>query len=192
MKLNREYLSKFLSEAMKVETDKINKNGSFVYELEADVTIPSEYILMMHFIGKIDLEIQKKIVNYIIRTQNKEGGWPLFFGGKSDISASVKAYFALKVSGINQNSNSMIKAKALILKLGGAENSNVFTKITLALFGQISWKAIPVMPIEIMRLPKWFPFHLNKISYWSRTVLVPLLIILHEKPLANNPSGTNI
>lgn len=192
MKLNREYLSKFLSEAMKVETDKINKNGSFVYELEADVTIPSEYILMMHFIGKIDLEIQKKIVNYIIRTQNKEGGWPLFFGGKSDISASVKAYFALKVSGINQNSNSMIKAKALILKLGGAENSNVFTKITLALFGQISWKAIPIMPIEIMRLPKWFPFHLNKISYWSRTVLVPLLIILHEKPLANNPSGTNI
>ncbi|MDC3091491.1 squalene--hopene cyclase [Rickettsiales bacterium] len=192
MKLNREFLSKFISKALKVETDKINKNGSFVYELEADVTIPSEYILMMHFIGKIDLKVQKKIVNYILRTQNKEGGWPLFYGGKSDISASVKAYFALKVSGFNQNSNSMIKAKALILKLGGAENSNVFTKITLALFGQISWNSIPVMPIEIMKLPKWFPFHLNKISYWSRTVLIPLLIILHEKPMANNPSGANI
>ena len=192
MKIDRGYLSKFISKALKQETNKINKDGSFVYELEADVTIPAEYILMMHFIGKINIELQEKIVAYILRTQNSEGGWPLFFRGKTDISATVKAYYALKISGLNQNSTCMIKTKNLILKLGGAENVNVFTKITLALFGQISWKCIPVMPIEIIKLPKWFPFHLNKISYWSRTVLVPLLIILNEKPSANNPNGTNV
>ena len=192
MKLDRDYLSKFTSKVLKQEVNKINKDGSFVYELEADVTIPAEYILMMHFIGKINIKLQEKIVVYILRTQNSEGGWSLFFEGETDISATVKAYYALKLSGFNPKSNAMVKAKNLILKLGGAENVNVFTKITLALFGQISWNCIPVMPIEIMKLPKWFPFHLNKISYWSRTVLVPLLIILHEKPIANNPSGTGI
>ena len=173
MKLDRDHLSKFTSKILKREVNKINNDGSFVYELEADVTIPAEYILMMHFIGKINIKLQEKIVAYILRTQNSEGGWPLFFEGKTDISATVKAYYALKLSGFNIESNAMVKAKNLILKLGGAENVNVFTKISLALFGQISWRCIPVMPIEIMKLPKWFPFHLNKISYWSRTVLVP-------------------
>lgn len=185
-------LSSIISKSLSKEIKKISKEGYSVYELEADVTIPAEYILMMHFIGEIDIEVQNKIKKYILNLQNKEGGWPLFYDGESNISATVKAYYALKLSGIKENDRLMLRAKKVILKNGGAEKSNVFTKISLAMFGQISWNAIPVMPIEILNLPKWFPFNLGKVSYWSRTVIVPLLIILFEKPLANNPNGTSI
>ena len=192
MNFTKNFFSNLIDKAIKNEKKIMDKNGYISYELEADVTIPSEYILMMHFLGDIDTNIQEKIKIYILRIQNEEGGWPLFFNGESNLSATVKAYYALKLSGVSNSSKQMLKAKNLILKNGGAENTNVFTKITLALFGQLSWKYVPVMPIEIMKLPDWFPFNLYKISYWSRTVLVPLLIILYRKPIANNPSGTNI
>jgi squalene-hopene/tetraprenyl-beta-curcumene cyclase len=168
------------------------KDGYFIYELEADVTIPSEYILLMHFLGKIDLKLEKKVTNYIISRQNKEGGWPLFYNGETDLSASVKAYYALKLSGLSENSLVLSKAKKCIIEKGGANSVNVFTKISLALFNQIPWESVPFMPIEIIKFPKWFPFHIYKISYWSRTVLIPLLIIMHEKPVASNPNAIDI
>ena len=168
------------------------KDGCFVYELEADVTIPSEYILLMHFLGKIDLKLEKKITKYIISKQNKDGGWSLFYNGETDLSASVKAYYALKLSGMNEKSLVLSKAKKCIIEKGGANSVNVFTKISLALFNQIPWRTIPFMPIEIIKFPKWFPFHIYKISYWSRTVLIPLLIIMHEKPVASNPNAIDI
>ena len=169
------------------QTHKLQE-GCYVYELEADSTIPSEYILLMHFLGEIEIELQDKIVAYILNKQNDEGGWPLFFNGENDLSASVKAYYALKLSGLDENSDQMVKAKECILRMGGVEKVNVFTRITLALFGQISWDSIPCMPIEIIQFPRWFPFNIYKISYWSRTVLIPLLIIMRRKPIAQNPN----
>ena len=169
----------------------INKNH-IVFELEADSTIPSEYIIMMHFFGEIDIKLEKKITKYLLNKQNKDGGWPLFYGGDSNLSASVKSYFALKLAGFDPSFAQMKAAKKKIIEMGGAEKSNVFTRITLALFQQVSWKTVPSMPIEIMCLPKWFPFHLTKISYWSRTVVVPLLIIMKKKPIANNPNNVSI
>lgn len=171
---------------------KIISNKFIVFELEADSTISSEYVLLMHFLGDIDTNLEKKISEYLVNRQNKDGGWPLFYGGESNLSASVKSYFALKLSGYDENTRLMLSAKKKIHELGGAENSNVFTRISLALFQQIRWETIPSMPIEIMSLPKWFPFHLSKISYWSRTVLVPLLIIMRKKPYANNPNNISI
>ncbi len=168
------------------------KDGSFVYELEADCTIPSEYVLLMHFLGEINIRLEKKISSYLLNSQSKDGGWPLYFDGESNLSASIKAYYALKLSGLSNSNEKMIKAKNFIKKNGGAENANVFTKIMLALFGQVSWDSIPYMPIEIINFPKWFPFNIYKISYWSRTVLVPLLIIMHKKPVANNPNGISV
>ena len=167
-------------------------DGCFVYELEADTTIPSEYILLMHYLGEIDLKLQEKIKRYLLEKQDKLGGWPLFYGGKPNLSTSVKAYYALKLAGQKETSDAMKKAKDLIISMGGAEKSNVFTKISLALFGQISWDSIPYMPIEIINFPKWFPFNIYKISYWSRTVLIPLLIIMQRRPIANNPNVVSI
>ena len=164
------------------------KEGCYVYELEADSTIPSEYILLMHYLGDINLDIQEKIVKYLLLKQNKDGGWPLFYDGNTDLSASVKAYYALKLSGLSTESKEMRKAKKCILEKGGAEKANVFTKISLALFSQITWNSIPLMPIEIIKFPNWFPFTIYKISYWSRTVLIPPLIINDKKPIAFDPN----
>ena len=86
----------------------------------------------------------------------------------------------------------MRRAREAVLARGGAERANVFTRIMLALFGFIPWRAVPVMPVEIMLLPKWFPFHLDKISYWSRTVIVPLLVLMAKKPRARNAKGVRI
>ena len=68
----------------------------------------------------------------------------------------------------------------------------MFTRITLALFGQVPWRAWPFIPVEIMLLPRWFPFHVSKVSYWSRTVMVPLFILCSLKPKAKNPRAVDI
>lgn len=167
-------------------------DGEWSFELEADATIPSEYILLQHFLDEVEPEIEKKIAAYLRANQSEHDGWPLFYGGDLDISASVKAYFALKLAGDSPDEPHMRRARAAILAHGGAARCNVFTRITLALFGQVPWRAVPVMPVEIMLLPKWFPFHLDKVSYWSRTVMVPLLIIQAHRPRARNPRDVHI
>src|SRR6478736_6625352 len=168
-------------------------DGHFVFELEADATISAEYVLMRHYRGEpIDAPLEAKIARYLRRIQSAEGGWPLFRAGASDVSASVKAYFALKMIGEQVDAPHMVRARNWILAKGGAANSNVFTRNLLALYGQVPWRAVPVMPIEIMLLPRWFPFHLDKVSYWARTVLTPLLVLRALQPRARNPKGVTI
>ena len=167
-------------------------DGHWVFEFEADATIPAEYILLQHYLGEIDADRQRRIANYLRRIQNAEGGWPLFYDGETDLSATVKAYFALKLAGDDPQAAHMLRARELILSRGGAAQCNVFTRIALALFGQVPWRAVPEMPVEIMLLPRWFPFHLEKVSYWSRTVIVPLLILMAYKPRARNPREVRI
>ena len=168
-------------------------DGHWVFELEADATIPAEYVLLRHYLGEpVDAALEAKIAVYLRRIQGAHGGWPLFQDGDLDISATVKAYFALKMIGDPIEAEHMRRAREAVLARGGAARANVFTRIMLALFGFIPWRAVPVMPVEIMLLPKWFPFHLDKISYWSRTVIVPLLVLMAKKPQARNAKGVRI
>src|SRR5215467_3448304 len=140
-----------------------NGDGHWVFELEADATIPAEYVLLRHYRGEpVDSALEAKIAAYLRRIQRADGGWPLFHDGDFDMSASVKAYFALKMIGHSPDAAHMRQAREAILKRGGAANANVFTRVLLAQFDIISWRAVPVMPVEIMLLPKWFPFHLSK------------------------------
>lgn len=170
-----------------------NADGHWHYELEADTTVTSEYVLLTHFLGEtMTTELEQKFATYLRRNQQSEGGWPLFPGGTPDISASVKAYFALKLLGDVENAEHMQRARQVIRALGGAERSNVHTRTQLALYGAMPWTAVPLMPIEIMLLPRWFPFHLSKISYWARTVIVPLLVLNAKRPIAKNPRGARI
>jgi squalene-hopene/tetraprenyl-beta-curcumene cyclase len=169
-----------------------HEDGHWVFELEADATIPGEYILLQHYLGRIDPELEQRVARYLRTTQGADGGWPLFFGGELDLSASVKAYFALKAAGDPIDAPHMARARAAILARGGARRCNVFTRILLALWGEVPWRAVPVMPVEIMLLPGWFPFHIDKISYWSRTVLVPLLVLMALRPTARNARGVTI
>jgi len=168
-------------------------DGHWVFELEADTTIPSEYVLLVHYLGEAaDPELERKIGVYLRRHQGEHGGWPLYFDGAFDISATVKAYFALKMIGDSPDAPHMARARAAILARGGALRANVFTRYLLALFGELPWNAAPAVPVELILLPRWFPVHLSKMSYWARTVLVPLLVLQALKPRARNPRNVHV
>ncbi len=167
-------------------------DGYWQYPLEADCTIPAEYILMLHYLGESDRLLESRLAEYLRERQCRNGGWPLYPGGALDISCSVKCYFALKLAGDRADAPHMLHARAAILARGGAARSNVFTRITLALFGDVPWRGVPFLPVEIVLLPRWFPFNLSKVSYWSRTVMVPLSVLTTLKPRAANPLGLHV
>jgi len=169
-------------------------DGHWVFELEADATIPAEYILLRHFLGEpLDTELEARIGRYLRRIQSDtHDGWGLFHGGAFDVSATVKAYFALKMIGDDTAEPHMVRARAAILGAGGAEAVNVFTRIQLALFDAGPWSAVPTLPVELILLPNWFPVHLSKMSYWARTVIVPLLVLAVKRPIARNPRGIRV
>ena len=169
-------------------------DGHWVFELEADATIPAEYVLLRHYLGEPrDVEIERKIGVYLRRIQSDtHHGWGLFHGGAFDVSASVKAYFALKMIGDAVDAPHMAQARAAIHKAGGAAAVNVFTRIQLALFGCADWRTVPTLPVELILLPRGFPVHLSKMSYWARTVIVPLLVLAAKKPVARNESGVRV
>jgi squalene-hopene/tetraprenyl-beta-curcumene cyclase len=165
-------------------------DGHWVFELEADATIPAEYVLLRHYLGEPDdLALEAGIGRYLRRIQGDHGGWALFHGGAFDISATVKAYYALKMIGDDVDAPHMARARAEILARGGAVAANVFTRIQLALYGAGAWAVIPEIPVELMLAPRWLPVHLDKISYWARTVIVPLLVLHALKPVAINRRG---
>ena len=167
-------------------------DGYWCYELEADATIPAEYVLMMHYMGEVDTDLEAKIGHYLRARQDDSGGWPLYPGGDLDVSCTVKVYFALKLIGDDPQAPHMARAREAVLARGGAVKANVFTHITLALFGEIPWRGVPFIPVEIMLLPAWFPFHIRKVSYWSRTVMVPLFVLSTLKVTAANPRGVTV
>ena len=160
------------------------EDGHLVFELEADATIPAEYVLLLRFLGEADPKEEAGIRQYLLQDQKTNGSWPLFRGGAGDLSATVKAYWALKVCGEDPQSEAMVRARTWILGKGGAARANVFTRYSMALFGHIPWRGTPSIPIEVMHLPKWFPFHTSKIAYWSRTVMIPLLVLYAKKAKA--------
>ncbi len=158
--------------------------GHWVAPLEADATIPSEYIFLHEILGRpLDPVRRDKIVRSIISLQGKQGGWPLFRDGDPDISATVKAYQALKLCGFSASHPVLVRAREWVMAQGGAGKVNVFTRIALALFGQYDWEKIPALPAEMVLFPSWFLFSIYSVSYWSRTVIIPLLFIYHYKPL---------
>lgn len=167
-------------------------DGSWQFELEADCTISAEYILMLHYLGESDRLLEARLAEYLRDRQCRDGGWPLYPGGALDVSCSVKCYFALKLAGDRPDAPHMQSARAAILARGGAARSNVFTRITLALFGELPWRGVPFLPVEMLLLPRWFPFNIAKVSYWSRTVMVPLSVLTTLKPRAANPRGVHI
>ncbi len=168
-------------------------DGHWVFELEADATIPAEYVLLRHYRGEpVDSNLERKIAAYLRRIQGEHGGWPLFCDGGFDMSASIKAYFALKMIGDDPGAAHMVRAREAILARGGAVHANVFTRVLLSLYGILDWRSVPEMPVEIVLLPRWFPFHLSKVSYWARTVIVPLLVLQTLRPRAKNPRCVTI
>jgi squalene-hopene/tetraprenyl-beta-curcumene cyclase len=164
-----------------------HEEGYWCGELEADTTLESDYILLRTLLGTVDQERFAKCANYILRRQEEDGGWSIYPQGPSNISASVKAYFALKLAGYKPDHPALARARAKILELGGATEVNTFTKIYLCFLGQYDYDAVPAIPPEIVLFPKWFWFNLYEISSWSRAILVPLSVCYAKKPFKKIP-----
>ena len=166
--------------------------GPWCFELEADVTIPAEYVLMMHFTGEVEHELAQKLARYLRRHQLEDGGWPLYAEGAAELSCTVKAYWALKLAGDSIEAAHMRRARSWILERGGAARCNAFTRYALAMFGELDWRAVPHLPVEMLLLPRFSPFHLQKVSYWSRAVMVPLAVLCTLRARAVNPTGLGL
>jgi len=157
-------------------------DGHWCGELIVDSTLCSDFVLFMHWFGEVDHELQQRCVRHILKRQLPNGGWNNYYGGPSEINASGKAYFALKLAGCSPELPFMRDARATIMRLGGIPHMNTFSKLYLALLGQFPWKYLPTIPVEMVLLPSWAPFHIYKMSSWSRAMLVPLAVINHFKP----------
>src|SRR2546425_12420412 len=159
-------------------------SGRWVGELGAARGRPAKVLLLHRLIDRVDGSVERRAVTFLRRRQNEDGGFSLFEGGASDLSATIKIYFAMKMAGVSPDDPAMLRARARIHAMGGPAKANVFCKILLALFGEYDWNGVPTMPVEIMLLPPpFFLFNIYEVSYWSRCVIVPLLIIMDRKPV---------
>ncbi len=163
--------------------DRQHDDGHWVAELEGDTLLESEYILLLAFLGRENSNEARRAAEYLLEQQLPGGGWAMYPGGGVEISGSVKAYFALKLTGHDPSSEAMQRARSAILAHGGADAVNSFTRFYLAMLGQISYDQCPAVPPEAVLLPKWFPINLYAVSSWSRTIIVPLSIVSALRPV---------
>lgn len=167
-------------------------DGYWAGELETNVCMAAEYLLLTHFLGCATEERWRKIANYIRSQQRPDGTWSIYYEGPPDLNATVEAYFALKMAGISADEPYMEKAREFVLSEGGVPNVRVFTKTWLAMFGQWDWRGVPVLPPEMMFLPHWFPLNIYDFASWARATIVPMLILLSERPVCAVPDSARI
>jgi len=166
--------------------------GYWWAELESNVTITAEYIMLFHFLGMVDKGREKKLANYILSKQTEGGYWTIYYDGPGDLSTTVEAYFALKLSGYSSDHPAMEKARLFILENGGIIKTRVFTKIFLALFGEFAWFGVPSMPIELALVPNWAFLNMYELSSWSRATITPLAIVMATRPVRRLPPRARV
>ena len=185
-------LRRAIQSAQKYLLEIQHQDGHWSGELEGDTILESEYILTMYFIGRADSDRVRKAANYIRQKALPEGGWAIYEGGPPEVSASVKAYFVLKLAGDSTNAPHMKRAREVIRNLGGLDATNSFTRIYLAIFGQYPWERCPAVPPEIILLPRSVPINLYEMSSWTRGIVVPLSVMWAIKPHSRVPQSANI
>ena len=159
-----------------------NPEGYWVGELMVDSTLVSDRVAYHHWNGPVDPEWQRKAVNHIFSMQLPDGGWNIYYGGPSEVNATIKAYLALKLAGVPVTDPRMLRAREVALNFGGVPRMNTFSKLYLALLGLFPWEYVPTIPCEVLLIGKWFHVNFWDMSNWSRGMLVPLAIINHYKP----------
>ncbi len=168
------------------------QEGYWWAELEADTTLESDYIFYLHVLGKADSERIAKLANYVRRRQLPDGGWSLYPGGPSELNATVKAYFALKLAGDSADAPHMEQASRCVHSLGGLESTNSYTRFYLALVGAVGWEMVPAVPPELMLLPNWFYLNIYEMSSWTRGIVIPLAILYAHKPRWTLPEDARV
>jgi squalene-hopene/tetraprenyl-beta-curcumene cyclase len=158
------------------------EQGYWLGELEADSTLESDYIYYLHVLGKADPARIGKLANYVRRKQLADGGWNIYPGGPSELNATCKAYFALKLAGDNPKSPRMVQARETVLRLGGLERSNSYVRFYLAVAGALGWELVPAILPEMMLLPNWFYLNIYEMSSWTRGIVIPMAILSALRP----------
>ncbi|HET8923076.1 MAG TPA: squalene--hopene cyclase [Candidatus Acidoferrum sp.] len=158
------------------------EQGYWQGELEADTTLESDYIYYLHVLGKADPERIAKLANYVRQRQLPDGGWSIYPGGPSELNATCKAYFALKLAGDSTDAPNMVQARETVNRLGGLEHSNSYVRFYLALVGAVGWELVPSIPPELMLLPNWFYMNIYEMSSWTRGIVIPMAILSSARP----------
>jgi squalene-hopene/tetraprenyl-beta-curcumene cyclase len=166
--------------------------GYWLGELEADTTLESDYIFYLNIIGRAPPDRIAKLANYVRRRQLEDGGWNIYYGGPSELNATVKAYVALRLAGDSPDSEHLQRACRRIHELGGLEASNSYSRLYLALVGVVGWDMVPAVPPELMLLPNWFAINIYEMSSWTRGIVVPLTILYARKPHFVVPGGISV
>ncbi len=185
-------LNRTIEEAKRWLMGEQHESGWWLGELGADTTLVSDYLFLMRFLGENDPVKERRLINRLLSQIQDDGGWNIYPEGPSEINITVKAYFALKLAGYSADHPILVRAREVILRLGGIPKCNSFMKILLAIFGQWSWDHVPAVVPELVLLPKWFYFNIYQISYWSRAILVPLSILHHYRPRVHVPPGQGL
>lgn len=167
-------------------------DGHWVAELEGDTILESEYILLLAFLGQGRSPRALEAAKYLLQQQSADGSWGNFPGGPIDVSAAVKAYLALKITGHDVHEPALVRARQAILAAGGVERVNSFTRFYLAMLGLIPYSLCPAVPPELVLIPEWAPFNLYEMSAWSRTIVVPLSLLWACQPVSSLPPGCEI
>ena len=185
-----------VNQAIQLGQDYFRRNqspeGYWCGQLESNTTMEAEYLMLSHFLGRVDRERWRKLANYILSKQRDDGSWGQYFEAPGDVSTSVESYFALKLAGHSADSEPLLKARQFILSRGGIPRVRIFTKIWLAIFGQWDWRGTPNMPPELIFLPSWVPFNIYRFASWARATIVPMLIILTDRPTCPVPASANL
>lgn len=168
------------------------EEGYWLGELEADTTLESDYIYYLYVLGQAEPERVAKLANYVRRRQLDSGGWPIYPGGPSELNATTKAYFALKLAGDSPDASHMVKARETVLRLGGLEHTNSYVRFYLALVGAVGWELVPAIPPELMLLPNWFYFNIYEMSSWTRGIVIPMAILSSLRPEFRLPEHARV
>ncbi|MFH1779008.1 MAG: squalene--hopene cyclase [Candidatus Omnitrophota bacterium] len=188
----RERLDNAISKAQRFLLSRQTAEGYFYSELYMDLALEADTIFMLRFLGIKDETLERKLINFILDRQLEGGGWPIYPGGPPDLNPTLKCYLALKLKGYKQDDPVMVRARKIILDLGGIERSNSYNRFYLAMFGLGEWDAVPAIPPEIILFPSWFAFNIYELSAWSRTIIIPLSIVWAFKPIRLLEKNLNI
>ena len=158
------------------------EEGYWLGELEADTTLESDYIYYLHVLGKADPQRIAKLAAYVRRRQLPDGGWSIYPSGPSELNATAKAYFALKLAGDAPEAPHMARARESVHRLGGLEHTNSYVRFYLALVGAVGWELVPAIPPELLLLPNWFYINIYEMSSWTRCIVIPMAILSALRP----------
>jgi squalene-hopene/tetraprenyl-beta-curcumene cyclase len=183
--------------------DEQNEQGYWWADLTADSTLESDWILLELWLhppvngawNPPTRPLIDKAVRSILERQLPDGGFNIYPQGPSDISATVKAYFALKLAagaeGVSPEyfTEALNNAKERILALGGIQSANSYTKINLSLFNLYPREGCPSVPPEMALLPGNFIYQM---SSWTRAIVTPLSIVHALNPCRPVPAGFHL